>query len=148
MIFFVRLISSIFELFPPLYWDSKAYPIGTVLSLGLANIFTEFWIKVFFECFTDWNRRCDRNRIIIFFLTCKFCIDFIHFLSDITCSLWLMIPVYIAQLFNKILGCIEGLLLFLAILSQLNYLFVHNFKLSLQNITIWKIRSTSIFQIF
>ena len=55
--------------------------------------------------------------------------------------------IYITQLLNKIIESIEGILLLLILLNKMNELFSNTFKLSLQRMNIWKIKSLSIFHV-
>ena len=131
-----------------LYWASKKSPASTVLSLGLANIFYWFWLKRFFKRFTAWNTRFNLNRINIFFFTCKVCIVFIPFVGVTTWSIWLMMYISRTKLFNIIMDSIQGLILFLIILEQLNQFLSKALNLNLQSTTIQKIRPPIIFQVF
>ena len=59
-----------------------------------------------------------------------------------------MFSIYRTQLSNKILDSIMGLLLLLFFLSEPNYFFSKTFNMSLQIMTIWKIRPPNSFQVF
>ena len=74
------------------------------------------------------------------------CISFLPFFLVSTCIVWLLLPTSIIQLFKKIINSINGLLLILILLSQLNYFCSKTLKTSLHNMTIWKIVSTSIYK--
>ena len=148
IIFFTRLISFIFKPLFYLYWASKTFPIGTVLSLGLANIFYHLWLHRLFKWITVWNARFNIDKIFIVVFTCKVYIGFILFVGVSTCSVQLILSISRTQLFNKIIYSIQGLLLFLIRSEQFNYFFIKNFNPILQITTIWKITPPNIFQVF
>ena len=147
-IYFIRLRPCLFEPSILLYWDSKTFPNGTVLYLGLAKQCLLIFLHKLFEYFTAWNSRCDRNRIIIIFWTFKTYINFLPFVRVSTWSVWLMLPISITQLSNKIIDSIESLMLLLILLEQSNHLLSNTFNMSLQSMIIRKIRHPSIFKVF
>ena len=66
-----------------------------------------------------------------------------------------MLSISRTQLSNQIIYDIQGLLdsiqsvlLFIIFLAQFNYFFSNNLNLIIQSMTIWKIRSPNIFQVF
>ena len=106
-----------------------------------------FFHQVLFGSFTPQNRIFFINIIIILFFTCKVHIKFLPFVANITCSEWMLLHIFIVQLFNKSLNYIEGythildsILVFLILSVKFNYFFIKKFKPSLQNMTVWKIR--------
>ena len=148
IIFFIIIISFIFEPLISLYWASKTFLIGTVLSLGLANIFYHLWLHRLFKWITVWNARFNIDKIFIVVFTCKVYIGFLLFVGVSTCSVQLILSISRTQLFNKIIYSIQGLLLFLVLSAQLNYLFSKSFKLGLRIVSICNNISPNIFQVF
>ena len=131
IIFLIILIYCIFEPLFYLCWASKTVPFGTVLSLGLENIFWLILTSTILQMVYCLKLHVRRNRIFIVFFTCKVYIGFIPFICVTTCILLLMLSISITQLFKKIMNSIQGLVLFPIILAQLNYFFSKNLKLNL-----------------
>ena len=92
--------------------------------------------------------RFNRNRICIIVFNCNIYINFIPFVGVSNSSIKLLLSIYITELFKKVFDSIEGIIFLLILLSQLNYLISNNFRLSLQRMTIRKITTPNIFQVF
>ena len=122
------------------YWY---YPV-----VGFSKINYRIWIQQLFKCFTSWNTRYIINRICIILFTCNLYISFLSSVGVSTCSLQLLLSISITQPFKQIIDSIQGPMLFLIWSAQLNYLSSKTFRLTLQSMTIWKIGSPDIFQVF
>ena len=104
----------------PLYWDSKKSQLVLSFTWFYKEIIYFFRLQGFFKSFNDWSIRFDRNIFIIILFTCKVCIIFLLFVVVSTCSVWLLLHVFLRNTFNQ----------------------------NLQNITTWNIRPPIIFQVY
>ena len=92
------------------------------------------------------GRGCPTKFDYIFFWICKAHINFLPFVSMITCNVLLLLKIYIIQLFNQTVNYIkgpshilDGLMVSLFLLLKLNDLFSKTFKMILQNMNICNI---------
>ena len=126
----------------------KIIPDWYCYVLGFGKYFYRFWLQWFFKWFTAWNTRFNRKITIFVFLTCKVYIGFLPFVGGTTWTVWFMLFISRTQLLKNIIDSIQGLLLLLILLAQLDYFCSKNFKLILQKVSIWNIISPSILQVF
>ena len=74
--------------------------------------------------------------------------NFIPFVHVSACSVLLMLPISITELFKEILDYIQGIIFLPMLSKQLNYFPSKTLNMSIQSINIWKITSPIIFQVF
>ena len=147
-LFFVILIYCVLEPFPLLYCASKTFPIGNILSLVFLRNYLLLLTSRALWMFYLLKYNIWQKKIIIVLCTFNVYIRFLPFVYVSTCNIWLFLPISIINFLKKISNSIEGLLLLLLLLAQVNWFIGNNFNLSLWRMTICKVVSHNIFHVF